>query len=75
MKPRISVLTTGVSDLERSVQLYREGLGLSTEGIIGKEFKYGAVIFFQLQSGLRLAFWPRINIANETGIPLQNSFH
>ena len=36
MKPRISVLTLGVTDLEKSVEFYREGLGLSTEGIIGK---------------------------------------
>ena len=28
MKPRISVLTVGVDDLERSVKFYRDGLGL-----------------------------------------------
>ena len=30
MKPRISVLTIGVSDLERSLVFYRDGLGLPT---------------------------------------------
>lgn len=72
MKPRISVLTLGVADLEKSVKFYRDGLGLSTEGIIGKEFEYGAVAFFDLQNGLKLALWPRKSIANDTGIPLQN---
>lgn len=72
MKPRISVLTLGVSDLEKSVAFYRDGLGLSTEGIIGKEFEHGAVAFFELQSGLRLALWPRKSIARDTGIPAQN---
>ncbi|HTN19616.1 MAG TPA: VOC family protein [Pelobium sp.] len=72
MKPRISVLTLAVSDLEKSVAFYRDGLGLLTEGIIGKEFEYGAVAFFDLQNGLKLALWPRKSIANDTGIPLQN---
>ncbi|MDQ1097594.1 MULTISPECIES: VOC family protein [Chryseobacterium] len=73
MKPRISVLTLGVADLERSVQFYRDGFGLSTEGIIGKEFEYGAVAFFDLQSGLRLALWPRKSMMHDTGIPLENN--
>lgn len=72
MKPGISVLTLGVADLEKSVAFYRDGLGLATEGIIGKEFEYGAVAFFDLQSGLKLALWPRKSIAHDTGIPLQH---
>ena len=59
MKPRISVLTLAVADLERSVAFYQEGLGLPTEGIVGKEFEYGAVAFFQLDKGLTLALWPK----------------
>jgi len=62
MKPRISVMTLGVADLEKSVEFYQDGLGLSTEGIIGKEFEYGAVAFFNLQNGLKLALWPRKSI-------------
>lgn len=73
MKPRISVITLGVADLEKSVEFYRDGLGLATEGIIGKEFEHGAVAFFDLQSGLKLALWSRQSIAHDTGIPLQNS--
>ncbi len=70
MKPRITVITIGVNDLERSLHFYREGLGLATEGIIGKEFPYGAVVFIQLQPGLRLALWPRTSIAHDTGLPV-----
>lgn len=69
MKPRITVLTVGVDDLEASFRFYRDGLGLPTEGIIGQEFEYGAVAFFDLQDGLRLALWPRSSIARDTGIP------
>lgn len=68
MKPRITVITIGVEDLERSLRFYRDGLGLSTEGIIGAEFEYGAVVFIDLQSGLRLALWPRRSIAHDTGL-------
>ena len=69
MKPRISVLTLGVTDLERAVCFYRDGLGLSTQGIIGREFEHGAVAFFELQGGLRLALWPRADIAWDSGLP------
>src|SRR5690606_33590536 len=72
MKPRISVLTLGVSDLEKAVAFYRDGLGLQTEGIVGKEFEFGAVAFFDLQNGLKLALWPRKSISNDTGIALQS---
>ncbi len=69
MKPRISVITLGVDDLERAVEFYRNGLGLKTEGIIGKEFEYGAVAFFDLDSGLKLALWPRESISHDSGLP------
>jgi len=45
MKPRITVITLGVDDLERSLRFYRDGLGLKTEGIVGQEFDHGAVAF------------------------------
>jgi len=69
MKPRISLITIGVDDLERSLTFYRDGLGLTTAGIVGREFEHGAVVFFELQSGLRLALWPRASIAHDTGLP------
>ncbi len=52
MKPRITVITIGVDDLEKSLRFYRDGLGLQTQGIVGTEFEYGAVAFFDLQGGL-----------------------
>ena len=70
MQPRITVLTLGVDDLERALHFYRDGLGFATEGIIGQEFAYGAVVFIQLQAGLRLALWPRQSIAHDTGLPV-----
>jgi catechol 2,3-dioxygenase-like lactoylglutathione lyase family enzyme len=69
VKPRITVITIGVDDLERSLRFYRDSLGLSTQGIIGTEFEHGAVAFFDLQAGVRLAIWPRKSIAHDTGIP------
>lgn len=71
MQPRISVLTLGVQDLERSVRFYRDGLGLATEGIIGTEFENGAVAFFDLHGGLKLALWPMKSISADTGLPVQ----
>jgi catechol 2,3-dioxygenase-like lactoylglutathione lyase family enzyme len=68
MKARITLLTLGVDDLERAVGFYRDGLGLPTKGIVGTEFEHGAVAFFELQSGLQLALWPRSSIAHDTGI-------
>jgi catechol 2,3-dioxygenase-like lactoylglutathione lyase family enzyme len=68
MKPRITVITLGVDDLEKSVAFYRDGLGWPTEGIIGREFEHGAVAFFDLQSGVKLALWARDNLAYDTGL-------
>ncbi|MGH2537365.1 MAG: VOC family protein [Candidatus Promineifilaceae bacterium] len=70
MKPRITVLTIGVDDLERSLAFYRDGLGLPTEGIVGAESEYGAVVFFDLQGGVKLALWPRSSLARDAAVPL-----
>ncbi|MBP2243187.1 catechol 2,3-dioxygenase-like lactoylglutathione lyase family enzyme [Cytobacillus eiseniae] len=45
MKPQITVITLGVDDLEKSLEFFRYGLGLTTEGIVGKEFEHGALSF------------------------------
>ena len=50
MKPRITLLTLGVDDLERALPFYRDGLGWNTEGIVGAQFEHGAVAFFELES-------------------------
>lgn len=68
MKPRITVLTLGVDDLEQSVGFYRDGLGWPTEGIVGTEFEGGAVAFFPLNSGLQLALYPKHQIAEDANV-------
>jgi uncharacterized protein len=70
MKPRITVVTLGVDDLDRAVRFYRDGLGLPTEGIVGTEFQHGAVAFFDLQRGVKLALWARADLAHEAHLPL-----
>ena len=69
MTPRISVLTLGVTDLERSLAFYRNGLGLPTDGIVGREFEHGAVAFFDLAGGLKLAIWAQDDLAHDSGLP------
>ncbi|OQS11939.1 VOC family protein [Chromobacterium violaceum] len=71
MKPRITLLTLGVDDLERALAFYRDGLGLPSEGIVGAEFEHGAVAFFELEGGLRLALFPRASLARDAGLPQQ----
>ncbi len=68
MLPRVHVITIGVDDLERSLQFYRDGLGFPTDGIVGQEFPHGAVVFIDLQPGLRLALWLRASLAHDAGI-------
>lgn len=71
MKPHITLITLGVDDLERAVAFYRHGLGFTTKGIVGAELENGAVAFFNLESGLKLALWPRKSLAADSGMPLQ----
>ena len=68
MQPRITVITLGVDDLERATRFYADGLGFRTEGIVGREFEFGAVAFFELDSGMRLALWPRSSLAHDSGL-------
>jgi uncharacterized protein len=70
MKLRITVITIGVDDLERSLRFYRDGLGLQSQGVMGTEFERGAVAFFDLPAELKLALWPRESISHDSGIPL-----
>lgn len=70
MKPKLTVVTLAVEDLDRSLAFYRDGLGLPTEGIVGTEFEDGAVIFFDLQEGLKLATWLAKSLAKDSGMPV-----
>lgn len=68
MKPRIKVITLGVSDLERSMAFYRDGMGLPTQGIIGTEFEDGAVVFFNMNDDLILALYPKAALAKDAKV-------
>lgn len=70
MKPRLTVITLGVADLEAALAFYRDGMGLPTNGIIGTEFEDGAVVFIELNGGLILALYPRAALAREAGVPI-----
>ncbi len=66
MEPKISIITLGVSDLNRSVIFYRDGLGLPTT------FKDGeGIAFFQLK-GTWLALYPSEALAEDASLPVQH---
>jgi uncharacterized protein len=72
MKPEINIITLGVEDLNKTLNFYRDGLGLSTRGIVGNEFEgtetqpAGAVVMFKLNKGLTLALYPRSELAKDS---------
>jgi hypothetical protein len=59
MEPRLSIVTLGVKDLERSLRFYRDGLGLPTT----RKAEEG-IIFFQT-SGICLALYPYSELAKD----------
>jgi catechol 2,3-dioxygenase-like lactoylglutathione lyase family enzyme len=67
MKPRISMITLGVADLERSIQFYKKGLGLPR-----KPIKADDVAFFPL-NGTWLALWGRDSLAADATVPAAGS--
>jgi catechol 2,3-dioxygenase-like lactoylglutathione lyase family enzyme len=68
MKPKLSILTLAVDDLERSLTFYRDGLGLPTSGIAGPEHG-GHHILFELEDGLSLVLFLRSALADVIGQP------
>ncbi len=62
MEPRISIITLGVSDLARSVQFYRDGLGLPL-----REGSADVIAFFQTR-GTWLALFPRGALAADARV-------
>ena len=61
MEPRISLITLGVSDLERSVRFYRDGLGLPRRE--GPE----SIAFFET-GGTWLSLYPRDALAEDATV-------
>jgi catechol 2,3-dioxygenase-like lactoylglutathione lyase family enzyme len=77
MDPRIHVITLAVSDLDRALEFYRDGLGLDTPGVVGTEFTgdesvpAGDIAMFELADGLILALYPRTELAKDANIRLE----
>ena len=67
MEPRISIITLGVNDLPRSVEFYRDGLGLPLY-----DDNTESIAFFQ-NRGTWLALYPREALADDIGIPTQGT--
>lgn len=59
MEPRISIITLGVKDLERSLAFYRDGMGLPTSRNASD-----GIIFFRMQ-GTCLALYPYEELATD----------
>jgi uncharacterized protein len=74
MRAKIFFVTLAVSDLDRSVAFYRDGLGRQTEGIVGREFHDevtgadGTIAFCALDGGLLLGLYERDNLAKDAGV-------
>ena len=68
MQPRITVITLGVDDLEKSLRFYRDGLGLPSRGLVGTEFEHGTVALFDLQGNMLLSLYPRGDLALDARI-------
>ena len=62
MDPRISIITLGVSDLERSIAFYRDGLGLPRRE--GPD----SIAFFETR-GTWLSLYPRDELAEDATVP------
>ena len=74
MERRIDVITLAVSDLERALAFYRDGLGLESRGVTATEYPgddttpAGAIVMFRLDGGLILALYPRSELAKDAQI-------
>lgn len=66
MEPRISLITLGVSDLQRSLRFYRDGLGFPTTWDGSK-----GVVFFK-NGGTALALYPYDDLAKDVGESFRN---
>jgi catechol 2,3-dioxygenase-like lactoylglutathione lyase family enzyme len=69
VEPRVSLLTLGVSDLERAVAFYRDGLGWPKSEVGGDE-----VAFFKT-GGVVIALFPRPSFASDAGVDLEDVEH
>jgi uncharacterized protein len=74
MEHRVDVITLAVSDLERALAFYRDGLGLESPGVTASEFAgdettaAGAIAMFRLEGGSILSLYPRSELAKDAKI-------
>jgi len=68
MEPRISLITLGVGDLERSLRFYHDGLGWPVSGA-----SVAGVVAFLHTRGAVLALYPRRDLAADANIPNSGS--
>jgi catechol 2,3-dioxygenase-like lactoylglutathione lyase family enzyme len=66
MEPRVSFITLGVRDLERSIRFYRDGLGLPQRPTPP------TVAFFEM-GRTWLSLYPRELLAADAGVPAEGS--
>ncbi len=69
VEPRVSLVTLGVSDLERAVAFYRDGLGWPKSEVGGD-----GVAFFKT-GGVVIALFPRGSFAADAGVDLDDVQH
>lgn len=60
---KLSIITLGVSDLESSIQFYKEALDLKQTDYVSDE-----IAFFDLD-GPQLALFPKEELAKDAGVP------
>jgi catechol 2,3-dioxygenase-like lactoylglutathione lyase family enzyme len=68
MKPKISLITLGVTDLVRSLKFYHDGLGFPTHNYTEGE----DVVFFAME-GTWLALYPRDKLAEDALVTSEGS--
>ena len=69
MEPKVSLVTLSVSNLERAVAFYRDGLGWPKSNIGGDE-----VVFFKT-GGVVIALFPRAAFADDAGVDVDDVEH
>lgn len=66
MEPRLTIVTLGVADLDRSLRFYRDGLRLPVRD------QYPDAVFFRL-AGITLGLYPRELLAKDANVSADGS--
>ncbi|MBI2326492.1 VOC family protein [Candidatus Collierbacteria bacterium] len=68
MKPKISLITLGVTDFKKSLRFYRDGLGFTPRNFNDKE----EVVFFEME-GSWLSLFPKNKLAADAAVSEEGS--